>query len=300
METKQEFVRKKSFDVNKQLIDKIWEDKAKGLRKEVINFRYCTIVKASELSKCLIDILDIQNFDKTKHNSNYIVEENIGKEFWVQFGEAVTPIDCYVEELLKNMLTNETSKCFIETKTGPLNFTMRLKKIEFGGYYFEQKASKMYELSKLYKDNGVKMFKEYPLFAHNYFNLAAKCLLSFTPFDDIEDVLNDSNLKKKDFEELLFNIYSNIAACLIKEGRYDEIIPILEFTKKQENPSEKAIYRLATAYLHTYNYEEALKTIERVDFKGNKELMHLMTTIHQNRKEGKDKDSLMAKKMLFG
>lgn len=301
MDDKQEIVRKKSFDVNKHLIDKVWEDREKGLRKEVINFRYLTIVRASELSKCLVDILDIQNLDKSKYKTNYVIEENIGNELWINIGDAVTPIDCYVEEFLKNMLTNETSKCFIETKSsGTIAFTMRLKRIEFGGYYFEQKASTMYELAKHYKDNGVKMFKDYPLFAHNYFNIAAKCLLSFHAFDDIEDVLKDCELKIKDFEELLQNIYSNISACLIKENRYDEIISILEYTKKQEKPSEKAIFRLATAYLHTNNYDEALKTIIRVDYKGNKELMHLMNTIQQNRKEGKDKDSQMAKKMLFG
>lgn len=301
MDTEQEIVRKKSFDVNKHLIDKVWEDKTKGLRKEVINFRYMTIVKVSELSKCLVDILDIQNLDKSKHKTNYVTEENVGHEFWVTIGEGMTPVDCYVEEFLKNMLTNETSKCFIETKSsGTITFTMRLKRIEFGGFYFEQSAPKMFELAKKYKENGVKMFKDYPLFAHNYFNLAAKCLLSFNPFDDIADVLQGSDLKKDDFEDLLYNIYSNIAACLIKEGRFDEIIPIMKFTQQQHKPSEKAIYRLATAYLHTNNYDAAQKTVERIDYKGNKELVQLMAAIQLNKKEGKDRDSLMAKKMLFG
>lgn len=298
MDDKPQDVRAK-FDVNKHLIDKVWVDEAKGLRKEVINFRYCTVVKASELSKCLVDILDIRNLNAEKHKTNYVLEENIGKEFWVELGRAVTPVDCYLEEFLKQMFTNETSKCSITTKSsGVVEFTMRLKRFEFGGYYFEQSASRMYELAKLYKENGVKMFKEFPLFAHNYFNRAAKCLLSFNPFDDIDDLLTDSSLKRNDFEELLQNVYLNIAACLIKQQRYDDILHVLNYSVSQSEPSEKAVYRLALAYYHLKQFDNAKSTIERINYKHNKELVLLMAKVHESWKVDHNKYSNMVKKMF--
>lgn len=301
MDVEQKTLREKSFDVNKHLIDKVWEDRAKGLRKEVINFRYCSIVKATELSKCLVDILNMENLKTETHKTNYILKENIGKELWIEMGHAVTPVDCYVEEFLKQMLTNETSNCHIETKScGTISFTLRLKRIENYEYFYEQDAVKMFELSKLYKENGVKMFKEYPLFAHNYFSLAAKCLLAFSNYNGIDMTLKDTNVTKANFEELLQNIYLNISACLIKEGRFEEVIPILQFVRNQEQPSDKAVFRLATAYLSDCKYEEAKSTIEKIDYKSNKDLLQLMMKIQQMWKNEKDKDSVMAKKMLFG
>lgn len=298
MDSEQTDVREK-FDVNKHLIDKVWTNDAKGLRKEVINFHYCSVVKASELSKCLIDVFDIQNLDPIKHRTNYLLEENVGKQLWVDIGHAVTPIDCYVEEFLKEMFANETSKCSITTKSsGAISFTMRLKQIEFGGYYCEQPAAKMFELGMLYKENGVKMFKEFLPFAHNYFNLAAKCLLSFNPFDDIEDVLTDCDLKRKYFEELLQNIYLNIAACLIKERRYDDILHVLNYSITQEQPSEKATYRLALAYYKLNQFQNAKNTIERIDFKNNKDLVHLMAKVCESWKADQHNYSNMVKKMF--
>ena len=297
MDNQQENVRAK-YDVNKHLVDKVWTDEAKGLRKELISFRYNSIVKASELSKCCVEILDVQNPNPEKYKKNYLLM--IGEEFWVKIGHAVTPIDCYVEEFLKQMLINETSKCFITTKSsGTIEFTMRLKEIQFEGYFFEQSASKMYELAKLYKENGVKMFKDYPLFAHNYFNLAAKCLLSFNPFTDIQDVLEDGcKIKKEDFEELLQNIYLNIAACLLKQQRYDDILHVLKFAMDQTEPSEKAVYRLALAYFHLNQFENAKNTIERINYKNNKDLVQLMANVAKYWKADNDKYSNMVKKMF--
>lgn len=295
----QSAVVRAKFDVNKHLIDKVWQDDTKGLRKEVISFRYFTVVKASELSRCLVDILEIQNLNTEKHKTNYLLEENIGQEFWVPIGHAVTPIDCYVEEFLKQMFTNETSKCSITTKSsGNIEFTMRVKRVEFGGYYCEQNAVKMFELAKLYKDNGVQMFKDYPLFAHNYFNLAAKCLLSFNPFDDIADLLTDCDLTRKDFDDLLQNIYLNIAACLIKQERYDDILHVLNYSLVQEDPSEKAIYRLAVAYFHLKQFENAKNTIERINYKNNKDLVQLLAKVVEFWKVDHNKYSNMVKKMF--
>lgn len=295
MDTKPKNVREK-LDVDKHLVDNGWEDKSRGLRKEVVDFKFDSIVKASDLSRCLVEVLEVNNLNPDVHKSNYL--QNIEEEFWLVMGHALTAIDCYVEEFLKQMLTNETSKCLITTKSsGVIDFTVKMKKIEFGGYYCEQPAQKMFELAKSYKENGVQMFKEFPLFAHNYFNLAAKCLLSFNPFDET-NVSTDSTLKKSDFLELLQSIYLNIAACLVKENRYDDILHVLSYTITQDNPSEKAVYRLALAYFHLKEFDSAKNTIERINYKNNKDLVQLMAKILEHWKVDNDKYSSMVKKMF--
>jgi ribosomal protein S17E len=297
MDIKQEIVRKK-YDVNKHLIDKVWTDESKGLRKEVITFRYYSVVKASELSKCLVEIIDLNNFDSIKHPSNYVDENKLGNEFWIEIGHSLTPVDCYIEEFLKKMFIDETSNCFIKTKSDEIMLTIRLKRIEFGGYYAEQSIDKMFDLAKLYKENGVKMFKDYPKFAHQYFNLAAKCLLAFNPHGETDACEQSKTVTRKDINELLQTIYMNIAACLIKQNRFEEILYILNFVKTQDKPSEKAVYRLALAYFHVKDYESAKTLIERLDFKQNKELVQLMGKIHDNWKVEHDKYSNMVKKMF--
>jgi BDBT FKBP like N-terminal/Tetratricopeptide repeat len=298
MDDQQENVRTQS-DVDVHLIEKVWEDHSKGLRKELIDFKYCSVVKASELSKCLIGIIEVHSHDPVNQKSNYIDKENIGKEFWVEIGHAMTPVDCYVEEFLKQMFVNETSKCSIASKSsGDVVITLILKKIEFGGYFCEQSAAQMFELAKTYKENGVKMFKDFPSFAHNYFNLAAKCLLSFN--DDNQNNLSDnaSNISKEDFEDLLHNVYLNIAACLIKQQRFEDVLHVLKYSMCQEVPSEKAVYRLASAYFHLKQYREAKQTIEKVSYKNNKDLVQLMAKVQDLLKVDNENYSNMVRKMF--
>lgn len=295
MDTQQKNVRAE-YDVDEHLIDAVWEDDSKGLRKELVSFEFSSVVKASELSKCLVEVVEVRNLGDRK--SHYL-SESVGKELWIGIGTSVTPIDCYIEEFLKQMFTNETSRCFIKTKSSEcVEFVIKLKEIEFGGFYCEQPASKMFEVAKQYKENGVKMFKDYPLFAQNYFNLAAKCLLSFIPFDNGEDPLADSEIARKDFDELLQNINLNIAACLLKQNRYDDVLHVLKYSVNQAHPSEKAANRLASAYFHLKQFENAKNIIERVNHKGNKDLTQLLAKVYEHWKVDHDKYSNMVKKMF--
>jgi BDBT FKBP like N-terminal/Anaphase-promoting complex, cyclosome, subunit 3 len=297
MDDQSENVRKE-FDVNKHLTENIWENKEKGLRKEVIDFNFVSVVKPCELSKCLVEILDIINFDCATHKSNYLSNASTGTDFWINIGHSLTPVDCYIEKFLQQMFINETSKCQISTKTsGTIALVMKLKNIEFGGHYCDQKPEKMFELANFYKENGVKIFKHYPMFAHHYFCLAAKCLISITG-EHIEKSLCNTELTEKGVYELLEVIYLNIAACLLKQKRYDDVLHVLKYSVNQRSPSEKAVYRLASAYFHLKQFENARKTIEKVDFKGNKELVRLMAMIQEFWKVDHDKYSNMVKKMF--
>lgn len=278
--------------------EEIWQLPEKGLTKRLLKFEYAAMDKANDLSKCLIEIQEVKNWNPDKHKSNYL--QRLKEEFWVEIENAVTPIDCYLDIFLKEMLTNETSWCSIATKSGEsVEVLIELKKIEISCCYHEKKAEEMYKIAQKYKENGVKMFKDnYPLFAHQYFNKAAKCLLSFSPFTDLDELLIGSGILKKYYEDLLQNIYLNISACLIKQGRFDEILHVLKYVDTQKQPSEKAIYRLSTAYFHLKRFDDARKTIQRIDYKSNKELLQLHAKVQEKSKVEDTKYSDMVKKMF--
>jgi hypothetical protein len=279
-----------------KLADPLWEDKKRGLKKELVSFEFRSIVKANDLAKCLVEIQAVENWDPERHRSNYLTK--VGEEFWWKLGSAVTPVDCYIEIFLKEMLTNEISKCSISTKSGTIEIRLHLKRVEFSSHYHEKSTEEIFKIAKKYKENGVKMFKDYPLFAHDYFNKAAKCLLSYSPFDGIDEFLIGSGLYKKDFEDLLENLYLNISLCLIKQERFEEVLHILKFVVEQDSPSEKAIFRLATAHFHLKQFDLAKSTIELIDYKNNKDLLQLFGKVQQHSKADDVRYSNMVRKMF--
>lgn len=261
-------VLSKLFDINTELIPKVWNNSKKGLRKELINFNFVSIRKPSEFSKCFITISEISNCD---YETNYLK----GGDLNIIMGCALTPIDIYLELFLMEMITNEKSHCFIKTKNGnEISFILKLNEIIFEGYFFEISANEMLKKAQTYKENGVKMFKKYPIFAQDYFNKSAKCLLAFLPFKDLDPEIE--KVDPNDFQQLLEIVYMNISACLLKEYRYEDILSLLKFTDREEpEVPEKALYRKALAYFHLKKYEESKKSLERINYLENKEFLIL-------------------------
>uniref|UniRef100_A0A182TAM3 FKBP_N_2 domain-containing protein n=1 Tax=Anopheles maculatus TaxID=74869 RepID=A0A182TAM3_9DIPT len=200
--------------------------------------------KPSELSRCLVAIGAVEGIGT--HETSYL-GAGATEERWITIGTAVTPVDCYVELLLQQMLTNEESKCTINNRQGiDITFTVKLIRIEGQKYYYELSVAESVALAKQYKENGVKMFAKYPLFAHTYFNQAAKCLLSWSPIDQLDPAIEGVETVKE-MHSLLETLYLNIAACLIKQNRFEEVLHVLRYTDQQETPSAKATYRKALA-----------------------------------------------------
>lgn len=285
----------RSSNNDEQLVPAIWHNEEKGLRKELVEYEYFSIDKPTELSKCLVSIKNIVNIN-TEHDTKYL-KENV-EEFWIEIGNAITPIDYYIELLLMEMLTNESSNCFIKTKSSDneIEFLMKLINIKSVKYYFELSSDEMYILAESYKNNGVQMFTKYPKFAQQYFNTAAKCLLSHQPFVDLDMAEANNQYKSMNFQELLNIIYMNISACLIKEKRFDEIIYLLKFVDDEPAPTEKAIYRRAFAFFNTKKYLEARQVIERINFKNNKTLSSLYNDINSaEKKDNMSYDNIVRK-----
>lgn len=252
-------------------IIKEWTDEKRGLQKELISFKYQSVTKASDVSKCLVVISDVSGL-RGNHETEYLrCDNNI--EYWVTLGDARTPIDYYIEVFLKQMLIGETSRCTITTKSNQnIQFVLKLIRIEFGGYFYSKSLPDLVHTVQHYKENGVKMFKKYPLFAHEYFSRAAKLLISCLPFDTLKErEMNIEDSSPEYLQELLETISMNLAACLIKERRYEEALHVLDFTDRNEFVPEKAIYRRAIAHSHLGQLDEAKSILEQIDCKESKE-----------------------------
>lgn len=276
----------------------VWEATSLGLRKELITFEYKSIIKANELSSCYVTFKDVHL--PPGRVSNYLKEADVAKTH-IKLGHAVTPVDWYIEKFLQVMLMGEESRCTIRTRSvTDISFTIQMERIDFGGYYHEQSLPQMITLAKHYKDNGVKMFKDYPpQFAHHYFTKAARCLLAYLRYGDIEERAEKEGVSVTEMRSLLENIYTNIAACLLKESRNNEIVEILSFVNQSDEPSEKAVYRMALAYFNKKEYEKACGVIKKLPkYTENKEMVALLSRINQESKEGDAKYASMVKKMF--
>lgn len=278
---------------------KNWQDVKRGLRKEVINFRYESMIKASDLSKCLVVIDDVHGL-RPDQQTDYLRVDLNSTEYWVHLGHAITPIDYYIELLLKQMLMGETSRCTIDTKSGQnIQFQLKMIRIESDGHYYAQPLPDLVGIVQRYKENGVKMFKNYPLFAHEYFGRAAKLLISCLPFETLAEREQDVTDASPAFlRELLETIDMNLAACLIKEKRFDDALHVLEFTDREENVPDKAIYRRATAHYHLNQFDEAKTMLERINYTDNRECNALYRNVYEKWKSSNEKYTDMVKKMF--
>lgn len=280
-------------------IGKEWCDEKKGLHKKLMAFKFHSVTKPNDLSKCCVAITDLNGL-KDHHGSKYLRHEHRSQDFWITINDALFPIDCYIELFLKQMLCGETSRCSIKTKSGDyISFVIRLIRIEFGGYYHSKSLADMVALVQHYKENGVKMYKEYPLFAHDYFNRAAKLLISCEPFETLKErESKNEEANANELRTLLETILSNISQCLIKQGRYDEAAHVTEFADRTENVPDKAIYRRANALYLLGNLESAKQTIERINYKDKKECLLLHTNIVEKLKQSDSNYRKMIKNMF--
>lgn len=278
------------------VVPKVWTDDTKGLRKELIDFRFMSMTRPSELASCLVSICDIS--DLAGNESNILSQEESIFVKWISIGSGVTPIDCYIEQFLMQMLLNEKSKCIIISASGQqISCVLKLLKIENSDYYFTKSPVQMLSLAKNYKINGVKMFPKYPLHAHRYFNRAAKCILSCSPLEDL-DPEQEGVDTISEMQTLLEVLYLNISACLLKQSRYEEVLQILEYVDHQENPSEKAVYRKAFAQFHVKKFPEAIKTLEKIDYTISKDCVALHLRIKTSWQQEDSKYNSIIKKMF--
>ncbi|XP_062538358.1 uncharacterized protein LOC134206646 [Armigeres subalbatus] len=254
------------------------------------------MIKPAPEARCLIDISAISNPEGKE--SNILNKDESSSEQWIVIGNGLTPVDCYIELIVMEMLPNEKSMCSITCCNGQnVDCVIQLLRVENPNPPFTRSALENLSRAKNYKEKGVQMFPRYPLFAHTYFNRAAKCLLSCAPLDALDPALEGPDTIEE-MQTLLEIIYLNISACLIKQNRFEEVMQVLKFVKHQVKPSDKAIYRMALAQYHVKQFSEAIETLERIDYMANKECSTLFHRIKTTKQQEENAYNNMVKKMF--
>ncbi|KAH8359269.1 hypothetical protein KR093_005492 [Drosophila rubida] len=273
-----------------------WNDRTRGLHKKVLNLQFHHVEKPLSNSTVLFKITK-QCANLRGRPSKYLENSEIEKHI-LEMGTAVTPIDCYLEIILQQFLPGETSTCSIETKTGErLQFDLKLESIISNSAVEKLSAAEVYKLAMRYKENGVVMFKAYSKFAFDYFVRAAKLLITYKPFDKLDKPTN--GIEGSEMETLFVQIQTNLAACLLKEKRYEHVIYHTEFVETQDNPSEKSMYRRALAFYSLKEFEKAQQTIERVpNYEEKREFAKLLDDISTSWKSSNANYKLVMQRMF--
>uniref|UniRef100_A0A1A9W9E5 FKBP_N_2 domain-containing protein n=1 Tax=Glossina brevipalpis TaxID=37001 RepID=A0A1A9W9E5_9MUSC len=253
-----------------------WEMPHKGLYKKVLAMDYKKLNKPTILSKVIVNIQEVKNLNGRE--TLYLIDQNANQDLTMEMSAALTPIDYYLEILVQQMIEGETAQCSLQTKTDKIMCILTLKNILESEEIQNLTAPEMYQLALRYKENGVKMFKTYPKFAHEYFTRAAKCLISYKKFENLTKI--QDGIEGKDMLDLMLQIHTNLAACLLNEKRYEDVIYHTKFVENSSHPAEKSIYRRAVAYYHMKEYELAQKTIEKLpNYREKKEFVNLSQKI---------------------
>lgn len=217
-----------------------------------------------------------------------------------KMGTAETPVDCYIEIFLSRMLIGEHSRCYIERKTpkkAPIQFTIRIKKIQSRRHLHQLTFEELLKGAAEYKERGVRMFKEWPMHAHVYFSRAYKMLTSVPRYKYIGLYTKEEDgIDGEEVLAMLHTIRYNIAACLLLEERYGDVVNLLQH--EDDGRSEKAMYRKAKALYHLKRYEEALGCYAIVKWQGNPAMSALHKQIRDMMSVEKDEYSKIVKKMF--
>lgn len=269
-----------------------WEDTKKGIGKTTISFDSKHLIAPTEVSKVSVIFSNVQNLENRK--SKFL--EKIDSKVEIQMGSALNPIDFYIEILLGHLKKGELAKCFIKTSAMEITFNIKIIDIENVKHLFDLKLKEIFELAKVYKANGVEMYKKYPKFAEDYFCKGAKIMLSCKPFDQLTE--KDDGVEGKDFSEFLLNLYNNIAACKIRDGKFEDVVYLTQSVEESvEHASEKAVFRRALALCNLQKHEEAKNILDQFPNKNN-EMLKLYKRIQSEWKVSDEKYANMVRKMF--
>ncbi|XP_037944577.1 peptidyl-prolyl cis-trans isomerase FKBP5 [Teleopsis dalmanni] len=264
-----------------------WKLEKKGLKKKVIDLKFTELEKPNKVSKVIIKVAKFGNLNDRP--SLYLRADKIDNSQELTMGTAITPVDYYLEMLVQQMVLGEKAHCFMRTAShknddnedSDLNFIITLEEIISFKEFHKLDVKEMYNLAVQYKECGVKMFKEYPKFAHDYFSRAAKCLITYQPFEPL--TADADGVDGEEMKALLIQIQTNLAACLLMEERYEDVIYLTQFVESVADPSEKSIYRRAVAFYNIKEFAKAQELIEKVpNYKEKKEFVKLQQNVKQS------------------
>lgn len=273
-----------------------WTMPAKGLRKKVLSLENIKFLDKPHLvSKVMIKVEEVQYL--TGRESQYLSNELIEQDQIIEIGSALSPVDYYVELLVRQFVVGERAHCFIATKKEEISFILTLLKIEETKEIYTLNVTEMYALAKRYKENGVVMFKHYPIFSHAYFSRAAKFLISCKPFEGL--IVSKDGISSEEMQTLFTQIQTNLAACLLNEHRYEDVLYQTKFVEEHANATEKSIYRRAMAFYHLKEFEKAQKLIAGVpNYQRKKEFAELLQRLEKSWRTSNEQYKNVVKRMF--
>lgn len=279
-----------------------WFNEEQGLSKINLDLDYQSMTKATPFST--VDF-DIEAFVNTCSLESKILADGPGPRTHAM-STADTPVDTYIEALLLKMLLGERSLCKMKVKGGVDQFieiTMKMKRISLEPYVHGMTLQSAYKRSHDFKEIGVRMFKKYPTHAHNYFSRAYQLLAGFSQ-QEIEHLDKAQHgIDEQDVISLKRMIRNNVAACLLIEKRFEEVISILDFIDEpdydKEDPLfEKAVFRRAQALYNLKRCDEVVRCVEMVNYQANPTLHNLHKLAQEELQREKTEFAQMAKRMF--
>lgn len=254
--------------------------------------------KVYSINKTSICIVKINNTIAIPGSleTNYLKNIN-QKPFKIFIGKALNLIDWMIEKVLLTMADSEYCECIILIDGINLSFKLLLVEVVHQTQFIhDMSISDIFTHAVSYKENGVKCFKAYPSVSHEMFSRAAKLLLTYLLTDGLDTTLNANTVEKPEIKLLYETLCSNLAACLLKKDRYNDVIDILNFVGDQDHPTEKNTYRLTLAYLNTKQLEKAKYILDKVNVKESKSLSDLSLQLQSSLKcESKTYASIIRK-----
>lgn len=279
----------------RRIVPRVWRDHELGLVKVNLGLEFVSMAKATLTSTVTFEL---EQVDIEEGLESCLLRGPPGVREY-KIGTAETPIDCYVEVVLSRMLIGEYSRCHMERRTSKkmISFTIRVKGIKSRRHVHQLTTKELFTLATDYKERGVRMFKKWPIFAHIYFGRAFKLLNSYPDYKCMYDCsLEEDGIDGKEVMTLVHNVRHNLAACLMLEKNYGEVICLLDHP--DDVRAEKAMYRKAQALYHVKRYEDALECFQELDWEQNPAMVKLNAMIRQEMVKESQEYTKMVRKMF--
>lgn len=212
-----------------------------------------------------------------------------------------------IEETVMKMKKGEISRASIKSylawgKNGneqfnippdsDVEYEITLKNFEKAKESWQMDSKEKLEQSEILKAKGTELFKE------NKFVLAIKKYKKIV--DLLENESFDSEDEKLKSKQLQMAANLNIGACNLKLGEYRNAIDTCEKVLKNDSKNEKALFRIAQAYVGCTEYENAIKFFNQVVEinQNNKEAKQQISVAREKIKEYSKKEKLLYSKMF--
>ncbi|XP_067829772.1 FK506-binding protein-like [Heptranchias perlo] len=218
--------------------------------------------KPKEGSKCLIcvEMEPSSNFDAMKHFQN-----GINQSVEMILGESDTQFAEIIEKCVETMLLGEQCEVCLapalmemltDSREG-LRFTVKLEELTIQKDSWEMPFEEKWEAAMHHKAKGTVQFKNGNLFgaARRY----AKSLRLLVT------VKYDVPLEKgEEYNKVRSTLYSNLAACQIKQNQFRNVIQNCSKALEMDPDSVKCLYRRGQAYASINEFDKASGDLKRV------------------------------------